>query len=489
MTVNGREAEAVLILAIDKVHVDRIFDGHKKFELRKQLPRASFQRVYLYQTGGAGVVGCFDVTSVITATVEELWEQVGDSATPYERFFRYFNSFKRGHAIGIANPVRFSLPVGLTALRTVGRSITAPRSFVRLPTDQPVAALLESVRLDELDHPVAAVSLEPIREVDKDLYRKLVLQHIGPNYEDIDATFADSIIRTHEAGVDSIGFFTQAKHIHRIVAADGKLHGFTTTTLKGGGSVKTGPTILLPDHQGHGVGQQTRIAIDRWARSQGARKVYCTAPASSPSVIKYLLSSGHRVEAHLRRHYASDHDELVFGKMLVPHGTVVKVNTPTQSIPSRAVAVSEVTARRRLRTDLQRVLRYAWFPLERHVADRIIMQLLEDEELPYEMKPRRMIALQAGKRFVGATILLPKRGGSVKGLLVTETAHTPSLSRLIDRAEACARDLSATKLFYLHPVDDGRIVSLLREHEFTIEGVLEEPYAPGQDLCVLSKSV
>ena len=59
-------ASNFLVLSIRKEHVERIFNGSKKYELRKQLPRDGFKRVFLYESGGTGLVGYFDATAMLT---------------------------------------------------------------------------------------------------------------------------------------------------------------------------------------------------------------------------------------------------------------------------------------------------------------------------------------------------------------------------------------------------------------------------------------
>lgn len=207
------------------------------------------------------------------------------------------------------------------------------------------------------------------------------------------------------------------------------------------------------------------------------------------AVVGYLLGADFVVEAHLRRQYATTHDELVFGKMLVPASAPVGSPQLGRSLPARVVKLADVTARARLRRDLLRLFRSAWFPMPQETADRIAEQLLADERIPYADKPRRLIVLRSGNRFVGGAVLLPKRGGAVKALFVSETTHTPSLSRLIAAAEETAKSLGGRKVFALHPLlGDARLVRLLGEAGFVVEGVLREPYLRGHDVCILSKA-
>ena len=116
--VSGARA---ILLSIRPEHAERIFQGAKHYELRKVLPTFSFRRVFLYETGGHGVVGCFDVGAIIKKDIDELWDIVGNAATTRERFYEYFKKIKSGYAVEIRNPLRFPVPAA-KALNATARS-------------------------------------------------------------------------------------------------------------------------------------------------------------------------------------------------------------------------------------------------------------------------------------------------------------------------------------------------------------------------------
>src|SRR5690606_163350 len=70
LMTNTRPPRALLLLAIKAPFADRILAGAKKFELRKRLPKQPYDRVYLYVSGGGGVVGAFDVMSSFTLPLD-----------------------------------------------------------------------------------------------------------------------------------------------------------------------------------------------------------------------------------------------------------------------------------------------------------------------------------------------------------------------------------------------------------------------------------
>jgi predicted transcriptional regulator len=84
--------------------------------------------VVVYTTSPTSlVVGEFDVTGIISESVEELWSRTSRYAgIDREVFFKYFKGRGVGHAIKIGNVRKYKKPLELG--NTFG--IRAPQSFV-----------------------------------------------------------------------------------------------------------------------------------------------------------------------------------------------------------------------------------------------------------------------------------------------------------------------------------------------------------------------
>jgi predicted transcriptional regulator len=474
----------VLLLSIDRQHVEAILTGKKRFELRKALPHHRFRRVYLFQTGGAGVVAWFDARQVIRKPLEELWRTVGAAATPKRRFDAYFEGFINGYAIEVGRAERLAVPLPAKTLRRVDRKFSAPMSSKILRVGHPLHDFLESVRERQIETDDLPIRLGPISKTATRTFRKLVFEEIAPRYDEIDDSFVDGILETHQEGHDPVGFFTSEKEAVTIKGRRGKIIGFSTITYKTGGSAKTGPTILLEEFRGQGIGQDVRTALEYRILSRGYRKIYCTAPAISDPVVRYLLTSNYHIEAQLREQYTERHDELVFGKMLL--SDVPELFLPdgaTTGASARLVAIEELADRMDCAVQLADLLRRAWFPFGDEASERVAEEVVLGEERQ-SRKPKTALLLVSGTSVVGAALLLPKRGGSVKGLIIARTGHTPSLARLVVGMMSEAIRLSGRRLYVLHPVGDVRVLGILRQEGFLPEGLLLAPYAPGQDVAV-----
>lgn len=478
-----------LLLSIRPEHAHRIFAGSKHYELRKVVPAAKFGRVFLYETGGTGIVGWFDVDRIVKEDIATLWKTVGTAATSRDRFDRYFASAREGYAIAVSDPHRFMTPVSIKELNGDRFKLQPPQSFILLEPGQPLWSLLEGERQKTLRSAFPkSVALKRITARQRATYTSLVTKHVGANYQDIDQSFAQANLRIHDYGFDPSGFFTTKKEVLGVYNDRDNCIGFTTLTYKSGDCVKTGPTILLPRYRSKGYGQATRKAIEQHVLQSKARKLYCTCPETSEETIRYLLASGMRIEAHLANHYSTDHNELVFGKLLVTDDTSCRMVGPTQPVACGIIDPDRVS-RRVLVQDFREMFERIWPPVSEDFVARLLKEALDERATEYHQKPKRLICIGTAERIFGAVVLLPKRGGAVKGLMLRKTNDRDAFRAIVERCMEMTRNLGGRKLYFLHPVNDAETLLLLREHGFQAEGLLLAPYVPGQDVAVMIRFV
>ncbi len=457
-----------LLLSIHPEHAERIFSGAKLFELRKVLPTGRFGRVYLYESGGAGIIGWFQSGRVIRKPLRQLWADVGDRATTRRRFFAYFSGWQVGCAVRILRPRRFSIPLYPQELKDKVPEFTAPMSYLLVLRTEPLFRILERRSKEEQSRP--RIQLRRIRNNEHARYEALVTKEIGARYDEITGSFAKSILTCHRRGIDKNGIFTLGKEIFAICRGS-RLLGFTTVTYKVGGSVKTGPTIILSRYRRKGYGLAARLALAERLRRSGVRKMYCTCPDSDRRVINHLLGSGYRIEAHLHSHYTIRHGELVFGKFLKGGQRVSAVHRKLRRTPGYRVDPTSVGSNA-LAQLLNDALSANWGRLPLRAARRIVEMARRPRTGVYEEKEVNLVCVGDKKRCNGAIVLIPKRGGSAKGLCLPATKHLPTIDRLIGAAEDEARATGRRKLYFLHPMLDHRTIRALRQRGYAAEGVL-----------------
>jgi predicted transcriptional regulator len=129
--VNGR----VMLMSIRPEYADRIFSGHKRFELRRQRPRLDEgDLVVVYATSPSQAVrGAFGVKRVVSLSVRALWNQfepeLGISRHSYDS---YFSGCAMAHAIEVGE-VRTWPAASLPSLRERFEGFRPPQSYMFWP--------------------------------------------------------------------------------------------------------------------------------------------------------------------------------------------------------------------------------------------------------------------------------------------------------------------------------------------------------------------
>lgn len=473
-----------LLLSIRPEFAERILNGKKKFELRKRLPKKDFHRVYLYQTSGVGIVGCFDVVSIRSKPVRDLWDDIGELGTSKDRFFNYFNSCKIGHAIEVGNPVQFPEPYFLPELKKLVPTFIIPQGFIYLNKEQILFKLLEIRRKKSLAKD--SIQLQGIIKKDYAEYKRLVTEVIAPRYDDITGEFPSSILKSHELGHDPNGIMTVKKEVLAIHHKEKGHVGYTTLTYKRGHALKTGPTIIKPRFRGKGLGLEVRRAIENYAIQKGKRKLYCTCPDDEPNLSLHFIRAGYRIEGHLQSHYQMQRGEILFGKVL--EHAVSSTNSIRKLTTESGKLVASTSFRKELLIGIiARLFSSVWLGQGEEFAKQIVRLASRRNTTVYEDKPLKIYCLKSKNACIAALLLIEKRGGAVKALLLSSTKHQQSLERMVKYAEANLVRKGKRKIYFIHPFDDSMTYLLLLRNGYRCEGILEEPYTPGQHVLVISK--
>ena len=115
-------------MSIKPPYAEAIFRGEKRFEFRRTIFRKPVNVVVVYVTSPTCLVaGEFDVTEVITDSVENLWSRTSRHAgIDRDLFFEYFDGCELGHAIAIGGVRRYKKPLDLSWKF----GVRAPQSFL-----------------------------------------------------------------------------------------------------------------------------------------------------------------------------------------------------------------------------------------------------------------------------------------------------------------------------------------------------------------------
>ncbi len=108
-----------ILLSIKPEFAERILDGEKKFEFRKNIFRnKDVDTVVIYATMPVGkVIGEFKIGEIISLKPRDLWKSTRKYAGISRDFFdEYFAERDIGFAIGVENPKRYENPISLNDL-------------------------------------------------------------------------------------------------------------------------------------------------------------------------------------------------------------------------------------------------------------------------------------------------------------------------------------------------------------------------------------
>lgn len=117
-----------VLLSINPEHADKIFNGTKKFEFRKAVPKSPVTTVVVYSTMPVGrVIGEFEIGEIISAKPEQLWKKTRSASGISKQFFSsYFANRSRAFAISVRSAQLYEKPIALSDL--IG-SAPPPQSF------------------------------------------------------------------------------------------------------------------------------------------------------------------------------------------------------------------------------------------------------------------------------------------------------------------------------------------------------------------------
>lgn len=102
-----------ILLSIKPEYTEKIFSGAKKYEFRKQKPKSTIERVFVYECHPSkNVVGWFTVKNVLSGSPKKIWEKCKDlSGIEKKEFFTYCNGKRLVHAFEIDEIFKFDIPV------------------------------------------------------------------------------------------------------------------------------------------------------------------------------------------------------------------------------------------------------------------------------------------------------------------------------------------------------------------------------------------
>ena len=118
-----------VLLSIKPEYVDKILDGTKKYEFRKNIfKRDGIKTVVIYATMPIGkVVAEFNIEEVLQEEPDRLWGLTKNLSGISKKFFdEYYAGKEKAVAIRVGKVTKYVEPLSLS---TLGKGIVAPQSY------------------------------------------------------------------------------------------------------------------------------------------------------------------------------------------------------------------------------------------------------------------------------------------------------------------------------------------------------------------------
>ena len=138
----------------------------------------------------------------------------------------------------------------------------------------------------------------------------LMVRALSPFYGGDHYAHAKRIFDTHmEGGVDHVGHFSAGQYMF-IAELGGQQVGIIHVVEKKQKTVKISPLIVSLDYRGKlGIGSMLLEHAENFARSIGARQLYCTVASPNQKTLKFFLRKGFRITGTAKDHYKQGIDE------------------------------------------------------------------------------------------------------------------------------------------------------------------------------------
>ncbi len=311
-----------------------------------------------------------------------------------------------------------------------------------------------------------------INQKDEEIFVELHSKIISNKYPFSKQKTAHSFIQNHKDNFDKKGYFTKNKTIWKITD-NSDVCGYTVVSEKRGGSIKFGPTMIIPERQNKGYGGKIRKMVEDYYCNIGYRKAYSTTNLDNKPAIFYITKIGYKIELHLENHFEKNKDELVLSKFLNPTKSL-KYNSTIDFDNLNEVEKSIYEEVSLYCDDIDNIF------FDNIRASLSNMNIIN--ELLFINKKKKIIQSTNHKAIA---ITTPKRGGCIKLSPLVLSLNNDDNDYLFKKIISYYKG-NFHKLYTLIPLHH---ISILKKFGFFIEGIIREPYKENVDLIIMSKFI
>jgi len=161
------------------------------------------------------------------------------------------------------------------------------------------------------------IKIREAEESDRYFVEELMHNALEPYYGGDHKLHAKRIFTTHiSGGKDYLGHFSLEQKMF-IVTVDDVPAGMAHLVGKRQGTYKISPIIVSPNYRKRlGLGKRLLEFAEEYAKSNGARQIYCTVAEQNISALRFFLKQGYTIAGKSESHYKADITEMMLYKPL-----------------------------------------------------------------------------------------------------------------------------------------------------------------------------
>ena len=317
---------------------------------------------------------------------------------------------------------------------------------------------------------VGNIIVRPARADDFDFVADLMIRALTPFYDGDHRAHARRIFDTHIAGgIDRVGQFSSGQHMFIAESGDGQPVGVIHIVNKKQGTVKISPLIVDTAYRGKlGIGSALLECAEDFARSRGARQIYCTVAEPNKKALEFFLRKGFHVTGTAKDHYKVGINEHMLYKQLAdeagfdsPNISVVPFDEERHADDARTLILS------RMSDDFDGV-DDSW-------VDALFAGYRRKGSGDVNSKFKIIFVAECDGKVVGVAGATPKKGQPIK-LMPLVASSEEAFEALVIDLQGLLEDYGHK--LYVHLVPEFWQVACLQRHGWTLEGVFPGGYAP-----------
>ena len=313
------------------------------------------------------------------------------------------------------------------------------------------------------------IIVRPARADDFDFVADLMVRALTPFYDGDHRAHARRIFDTHmNGGIDRVGQFSAGQHMS-VAECDGQQVGVVHVVNKKQGTAKISPLIVDTAYRGRlGIGSTLLKHAEDFARSLGARQLYCTVAAPNKKALGFFLKKGFHITGTAKDHYKHGVDEHMLYKQLVdevgfdsPNVSVVPFDEEKHADGARDLILSQMS-------DVFRGVDDSW-------VDALFAGYHRRESGDVNAKFKIIFVAECDSQVVGVAGATPKKGQPIKLMPLVAKSEAAFEALVID-LQGLLEDYGHK--LYVHLVPEPWQIACLQRHGWTLEGVFPGGYAP-----------